>query len=137
VNELAYEVLARQAPADLRPAAELDRVLRHATPAEVIAAALTTVGREQLAVVSSFGIESAALLKVVADVDTAIPVIFLDTGWLFEETLAYRDTLIATLGLRDVRSVKPLERHYCVKTRSANYGSPILTRAAGSGRSSR
>jgi phosphoadenosine phosphosulfate reductase len=36
-------------------------------------------------------------------------VIFLDTGWLFEETLAYRDTLVATLGLRDVRSIKPLE----------------------------
>jgi phosphoadenosine phosphosulfate reductase len=44
-----------------------------------------------------------------ADVDPAIPVIFLDTGWLFEETLAYRDTLIAKLGLRDVRSVKPVE----------------------------
>ena len=58
---------------------------------------------------SSFGTESAALLKVMADVDPAIPVIFLDTGWLFEETLAYRDTLIATLGLRDVRSIKPLE----------------------------
>jgi phosphoadenosine phosphosulfate reductase len=49
------------------------------------------------------------LLKVMADVDAAIPVIFLDTGWLFEETLAYRDTLIATLGLRDVRSIKPAE----------------------------
>jgi phosphoadenosine phosphosulfate reductase len=36
-------------------------------------------------------------------------VIFLDTGWLFEETLAYRDTLISVLGLRDVRSVKPLD----------------------------
>jgi phosphoadenosine phosphosulfate reductase len=59
--------------------------------------------------VSSFGTESAALLKVMADVDPAIPVIFLDTGWLFEETLAYRDTLIAALGLRDVRSIKPLE----------------------------
>ena len=58
---------------------------------------------------SSFGTESAALLKVMADVDPAIPVIFLDTGWLFEETLAYRDTLIAALGLRDVRSIKPLE----------------------------
>jgi phosphoadenosine phosphosulfate reductase len=44
-----------------------------------------------------------------ADVDPAIPVIFLDTGWLFEETLAYRDTLIAQLGLRDVRSIKPLQ----------------------------
>ena len=44
-----------------------------------------------------------------ADVDPAIPVVFLDTGWLFEETLAYRDTLIEKLGLRDVRSIKPLE----------------------------
>ena len=92
------------------PAAEeLDRRLRHAAPAEVIAAALQSVGRERLALVSSFGTESAALLKVMADVDPAIPVIFLDTGWLFEETLAYRDTLIATLGLRDVRSITPLE----------------------------
>jgi phosphoadenosine phosphosulfate reductase len=91
------------------PAAELDRVLRDASPAEVIATALATVGRDHLALVSSFGTESAALLKVMADVDPAIPVIFLDTGWLFEETLAYRDTLIATLGLSDVRSIKPLD----------------------------
>jgi phosphoadenosine phosphosulfate reductase len=96
--------------ADALPAAdELDRALRDASPAEVIAAALHSVGREHLAVVSSFGTESAALLKVMADVDPAIPVIFLDTGWLFEETLAYRDTLIAKLGLRDVRSIKPIE----------------------------
>ena len=93
--------------ADLSPAQALDRELRSASPAEVIAAALKTVGREKLALVSSFGTESAALLKVMADVDPAIPVVFLDTGWLFEETLAYRDTLIATLGLRDVRSIKP------------------------------
>jgi phosphoadenosine phosphosulfate reductase len=94
---------------DLPSAEGLDRALRNASPADVIAAALQAVGREHLAVVSSFGTESAALLKVMADVDAAIPVIFLDTGWLFEETLAYRDTLIATLGLRDVRSIQPLE----------------------------
>jgi phosphoadenosine phosphosulfate reductase len=87
----------------------LDRALRTASPAEVIEAALQAVGRERLALVSSFGTESAALLKVMADVDPAIPVVFLDTGWLFEETLAYRDTLIEKLGLRDVRSIKPLE----------------------------
>jgi phosphoadenosine phosphosulfate reductase len=92
------------------PSAEaLDRALRDASPAEVIAAALKTVGRDKLALVSSFGTESAALLKVMADVDPSIPVIFLDTGWLFEETLAYRDTLTKTLGLTDVRSIKPLE----------------------------
>ena len=95
--------------AALPSAEELDRALRDASPAEIIATALKTIGRDKLALVSSFGTESATLLKVMADVDPAIPVIFLDTGWLFEETLAYRDTLIATLGLEDVRSIKPAE----------------------------
>jgi phosphoadenosine phosphosulfate reductase len=111
MNALAHQVLPEPAAhlPDLPSAEELDQVLRNQSPADVIRAALQAVGRERLAVVSSFGTESAALLKVMADVDPAIPVIFLDTGWLFEETLAYRDTLIATLGLRDVRSIKPLE----------------------------
>jgi phosphoadenosine phosphosulfate reductase len=111
MNALAHQVLPEPAAhlPDLPSAEELDQALRNQSPADVIRAALQAVGRERLAVVSSFGTESAALLKVMADVDPAIPVIFLDTGWLFEETLAYRDTLIATLGLRDVRSIKPLE----------------------------
>lgn len=108
MNAHAPKTLLRTASA-LPPAAELDHALRDAQPSEVIATALKIVGREHLAVVSSFGTESAALLKVTADVDPAIPVIFLDTGWLFEETLAYRDTLIEKLGLRDVRSIKPSE----------------------------
>jgi len=108
VNAIAPQVASVSVSA-LPSAEELDRALRDASPAEVIAAALKAVGREKLALVSSFGTESATLLKVMADVDPAIPVIFLDTGWLFEETLAYRDTLIATLGLKDVRSIKPAE----------------------------
>ena len=112
MNGSAHQVLPERAArsADLPSAQEFDRALRNASPADVIAAALQAVGRERLAVVSSFGTESAALLKVMADVDPAIPVVFLDTGWLFEETLAYRDTLIGTLGLRDVRSIQPLEQ---------------------------
>jgi phosphoadenosine phosphosulfate reductase len=109
MNARAHPVSPQAVAGTLPPAEELDRALRDATPAEIIAAALRTVGRDQLALVSSFGTESAALLKVMVDVDPSIPVIFLDTGWLFEETLAYRDTLIAALGLRDVRSIKPLE----------------------------
>ena len=111
MNALAHQVRPEQTAhqPDLPSAEELDQALRDQSPAAVIAAALHAVGRERLALVSSFGTESAALLKVMADVDPAIPVIFLDTGWLFEETLAYRDTLIATLGLRDVRSIKPSE----------------------------
>jgi phosphoadenosine phosphosulfate reductase len=105
--------LAQPSPVErpgLPAADQLDRALREASPAEIIAAALRAVGHERLALVSSFGTESAALLKVMADVDPSIPVVFLDTGWLFAETLAYRDTLIAKLGLRDVRSIQPLEQ---------------------------
>ena len=107
MNALAHEAFT-DTPA-LPPAEALDRALRAANPAEVIEAALRAIGRDRLALVSSFGTESAALLKVMADIDPAIPVIFLDTGWLFEETLAYRDTLIDKLGLRDVRSIEPLQ----------------------------
>lgn len=88
--------------------AALDARLNDASPADIIRAAVEAVGREKLALVSSFGTESAALLKFAADVDPAIPVVFLDTGWLFEETLAYRNTLIDHLGLTDVRTIHPL-----------------------------
>jgi len=88
-------------------AARLSEKLAEATPAEIVAAALRVAGRDRLAVASSFGIESATLLKIVADVDPSIPVLFLDTGWLFPETVAYRDTLIARLGLTDVRTITP------------------------------
>jgi phosphoadenosine phosphosulfate reductase len=90
-------------------AATLDRVLAQASPTQIVQSALAMIGRQKLAVVSSFGTESAALLKIVADVDPAIPVVFLDTGWLFQETLDYRDQLTELLGLRDVRTIKPLE----------------------------
>lgn len=103
--------LGNAAPASIdetERAARLDRALDDASPAQIIAAARDAVGRDKIALVSSFGMESAALLKVMSDVDPGLPVVFLDTGWLFEETLAYRDTLIAQLGLTDVRSVKPL-----------------------------
>jgi phosphoadenosine phosphosulfate reductase len=109
MNAFVQDISPETARGELPSAQELDRALRDASPADVIAKALAIFDREKLALVSSFGTESAALLKVMADVDPAIPVVFLDTGWLFEETLAYRDTLIEKLGLLDVRSVKPLE----------------------------
>ena len=59
------------------------------------------------AVVSSFGAESAVLLHMVSEVDKATPVIFLDTGKHFWETLSYRAKLIDRLGLTGVRTIAP------------------------------
>ncbi len=94
-------------PADAAgPAEAFARRLQGAAPREVIAAAAEGFSG-RIAAVSSFGTESAVLLHMIAEVAPALPVIFLDTGMLFPETLAYRDELVARLGLTDVRSIAP------------------------------
>ncbi len=48
---------------------------------------------------SSFGPGSGALLHLWSEVAGGLPVHFIDTGFLFDETLAYRDLLRERLGL--------------------------------------
>ena len=61
----------------------------------------------RICVVSSFGSESTVLLHKVAQIDPTVPVIFLNTGKLFGETLRYRDRIQSVLGLSDVRAIGP------------------------------
>lgn len=61
----------------------------------------------KVAVTSSFGAESAVLLDMVASINPATPIFFVDTGRLFPETIAYRATLTKHLDLLDVRVVRP------------------------------
>lgn len=92
--------------ARLSDAARLDAQLRDADPATIIAAAVAHYG-DRLALVSSFGAESAVLLHLAAQVDPDIAVLFLDTGMLFGQTLDYRKQLAAKLGLTGVRDLRP------------------------------
>lgn len=73
----------------------------------VVGAAVRELFADRIALVSSFGAESAVLLHLVAEVDRAVPVVFLDTLKLFPETLEYRARLTERLGLTDVRIVQP------------------------------
>ncbi|HYH21474.1 MAG TPA: phosphoadenylyl-sulfate reductase [Azospirillum sp.] len=61
----------------------------------------------RIALVSSFGTESAVLLALAAEADPSVPVVFINTGKLFGETLRYRDQLVTALGLTDVRTIGP------------------------------
>ena len=62
---------------------------------------------KKVALVSSFGTESAVLLHMISRIRPDLPVLFLDTGKLFGETKRYRDQLVNLLGLTDVRSITP------------------------------
>lgn len=70
-------------------------------------AMISEVFPERIAAVSSFGAESVVLLHLIAQIDPTTPVLFLNTGKLFPETLRYRDRLQDVLGLTDLRTLHP------------------------------
>jgi phosphoadenosine phosphosulfate reductase len=79
--------------------------LEGAPAQEILRWALDAVPR--FAITSSFGADSAVLLHLLAQVDRTAPVLFLETGFHFPETLAYRREIAARLGLTDVRDLRP------------------------------
>lgn len=88
-------------------AAALNARYGHLNAHDAIAVAAGELFPGRAALVSSFGADSAVLLHIVSEVDRDLPVIFLDTGRLFAETLEYRTRLTDLLGLTDVRTVSP------------------------------
>lgn len=81
-------------------------ILRHAIKEQFI---------DRITIVSSFGAESVILLHMISEIDPTVPVIMLNTGKLFGETLRYRDRLQDRLGLMDVRAVGPDPRELSVE----------------------
>jgi phosphoadenosine phosphosulfate reductase len=94
------------APVDQR-ARDLNARYRHHSATSVVKHALGDPQVGRVAMVSSFGAESVALLHLVSLVDRSVPVLFLDTQMLFPETLAYQLEVADRLGLTDVRTLSP------------------------------
>jgi phosphoadenosine phosphosulfate reductase len=88
-------------------AVRLNNMFRGRDTIEMLNALLRDNMLGDAAIVSSFGAESAVLLHLIATIDSSIPVLFLDTGKHFPETITYREELCAMLGLRDIRILKP------------------------------
>lgn len=55
---------------------------------------------------SSFQTHSLVMLHIISRIDNSIPVYFINTGYLFPETVAFRDTVAAEFGLKVV-DLKP------------------------------
>src|SRR5262245_5055465 len=84
---------------DLSARAEaLNRRWVDASTEQILEDALTNEFKGRIALVSSFGAEAAVLLHLAAQVDRSLPILFLDTGKHFMETLTYRDILIGRFG---------------------------------------
>lgn len=106
--QMVADPLKRQEPDN--PGARQILALRHQVEKQevdgILRVALSSFAGK-IAVISSFGAESVVLLHHVAQIDPTVPVLFLNTGKLFGETLRYRDRLQEVLGLTDVRTIGP------------------------------
>jgi phosphoadenosine phosphosulfate reductase len=88
-------------------ALRLNQLFRGNTTKEMLGTVLREGLAGEVATVSSFGAESAVLLHLIAEIDPGMPVLFLETGKHFSETLAYRDLLIRRLGLTNLINLTP------------------------------
>ena len=94
-------------PGDAEAAAHLSETFAGKASEDVLRGALREFFPRSIAIVSSFGAESAVLLHMASRIDPGVPVIFVDTGHLFDETLAYRDRLVDRLGLTQCHTFHP------------------------------
>ncbi len=74
---------------------------------ELLRVAIRELFHGRIALVSSFGAESAVLLHLIAGIDPDLPVIFLNTGKIFAQTRRYRADLVHRFDLTDVREALP------------------------------
>ncbi|MEJ5216961.1 phosphoadenylyl-sulfate reductase [Cognatishimia sp. D5M38] len=83
---------------------------KHHSATAVLEAALRDKVAGDVAMVSSFGAESVALLHLVAMVDRNVPVLFVDTQFLFTETLVYQQELAERLHLTNLKIITASEK---------------------------
>jgi phosphoadenosine phosphosulfate reductase len=88
---------------DLNPSTEPD--LKAKSPSDRLRWAIQSFP-EKVVLTTSFGAQSAAFLHWASKISPAIPIIFIDTGYHFPETLAFASELTARLGL-NLKTYRP------------------------------
>jgi phosphoadenosine phosphosulfate reductase len=70
-----------------------------ARPEEIVRWALEESGLDRIAIASAFQVEGTCLIHMAVQIRPDIPILFLDTGFHFAETLAFKARLTERLGL--------------------------------------
>jgi phosphoadenosine phosphosulfate reductase len=78
---------------------ELNERFERSTPQEIVRWTLSGSDLEKVALASSFQDEAVALAHMSVQVRPDVPVMFLETGFHFAETLAFKEQLTDRLGL--------------------------------------
>jgi phosphoadenosine phosphosulfate reductase len=95
-----------------------------AHPREIVSWALAASGLERIALASAFQAEGTCVMHMAASIRPGVPVLFLDTGFHFAETLAFKTQLAERLRL----DVVDLVGDHTVESQAEAFGPRLYER---------
>ena len=102
----------------------LNIAFEDAHPREVLSWALERSGLERIAIASAFQAEGTVVMHLATRIRPDIPILFLETGYQFAETLAFKEQLADRLGLH----VVDLVGEHTVEGQAAELGPRLYER---------
>ena len=103
---------------------ELNERFESAEPQEIVRWALDASGIGRLAIASAFQAEGTAVMHMATAIRADVPILFLETGFQFAETLAFKEHLTELLGL----NVVDLVGEHTIEQQEANFGPRLFER---------
>jgi len=107
-----------------RDLAAVNERLERCDPSEIVRWALLESGLERIAVASAFQAEGACVMHMATRIRPDVPVLFLETGFHFAETLAFKAQLTDLLDL----NVTDLVGEHTVESQEAAFGPRLYER---------
>lgn len=103
---------------------ELNARFEGESPEEIMRWALDESGLERVAIASAFQVEGTCIIHMGVQVRPDVPILFLETGFHFAETLAFKHRLTELLGL----NVVDLIGDHTVESQAEEYGPRLYER---------
>ena len=102
--------------------ADLNLAFEDVQPSDVLTWALETSGLEEIAIASAFQTEGTVVIHMATQIRPDVPILFLETGFQFAETLAFKERLTEQLNL----NVRDLVGEYSVDRQEAEFGARLF-----------
>ncbi len=85
----------------------LNKITKGMTPLDILRKSIQVNFKDNIVYVCSFGTESAIILHMISKIEKNFPIILLNTNFLFEETIHYKNYLLKKLNLKNLKEVFP------------------------------
>ena len=86
---------------------ELNGHFKASSPQVILKNCIENLYKKKIVYVCSFGSESAVILHMISEIDKNLPIILINTHFLFNETLKYKDLLLDRLKLKKIIEIFP------------------------------